>query len=122
MAGEFDTIVQKVQKAAEDFVTLKVTTVVGKFEFDPVTGAVTPKGADQKVLQSTVNIVDGDIQDFIDDSYADDAGHPMRQFHQDQVANAKQTVNDSIEAFKSLVSVLADLVAKKENTAAGDQQ
>jgi hypothetical protein len=44
MAGEFENIVAKVQKASEDFVTLKVTTVVGKFEFDPASGEVVPKG------------------------------------------------------------------------------
>jgi hypothetical protein len=120
MANEFDAIVAKVQKAAEDFVTLKVTTVVGKFEFDPKTGEVTPKGADQKVIQSKINIVEGDIQDYVDDAYADDADHPMRKFHKDQVDNAKQTVNDSIEAFKSLVSVLVDLVKKRDEPGAGD--
>jgi hypothetical protein len=119
MAGEFENIVAKVQKAAEDFVTLKVTTVVGKFEFDPASGEVVPKGADQKVIQSRINIVEGDIQDLVDEAYADDADHPMRKFHKDQVDNAQKTVHDSIEAFKSLVSVLVDLVNKRDNSAAG---
>ncbi len=114
MAGEFDQIVGKVQKAAEDFVNVRVTTVVGKFTYDPNTGEVTPQGADQKILQSIVNIVDGDIKDFVDESYADDPNHPMRQFHKEQVTNAKQTVTDSIEAFKSLVSVLADIVSQRD--------
>jgi hypothetical protein len=43
----------------------------------------------------------------------------MRKFHKDQVDNAQKTVHDSIEAFKSLVSVLVDLVNKRDNSAAG---
>jgi hypothetical protein len=112
MAVSYDKIIENVQKAAENFINLKITTVVGTFD---VTGSGTDIGVqaragEQKVMFTQLNIVEGDISNYIDTEFAQNDDHPMRRFHTDQVLKAQSTVKGTVDSVQKMVETLITLV------------
>ena len=117
MAVSFDKIIGNVQKAAENFVNLKITTVVGTFD---VTGSgtdisVQPRGGEQKVMFTQLDIIQGDIVNYIDTEFAQKDDHPMRKFHADQVNSAQSTVERTVKSVHKMVETLITLAKESDD-------
>jgi hypothetical protein len=115
--SEYDNVIAKAKKAVDDFVSLDVTTIVGKFKLDE-NGKVVPADDDQKIIYTESNILTGDIRNLIDPEFASAADDPIRKFHESQVDKAEQTISNTIDALKAMVGCLVDLVAARDGTPA----
>jgi hypothetical protein len=104
-----------ITKAASEVVNLKVITVVspvsigGTLENPTVTFDQSQKvGA----IATCINLLDGDITTTIDPAYANNAQDPVRQYHEDQVKEAKEIVDRNLKLVADLIERLWDKLSE----------
>jgi hypothetical protein len=105
-----------ITKAISEVVNLKIITVVspvsigGTLENPTVAFDQTQKvGA----IATCINLLEGDITTAIDPTYANDADDPVRQYHQDQVKEAKEIVDRNLKMVADLIERIWDKVAEE---------
>ena len=104
-----------ITQAISEVVNLKVITVVspvaigGTLEKPTITFDQGPKvGA----IATCINLLDGDITTAIDPAYASNTADPVRQYHEDQVKEAKEIVDRNLRAVADLIERLWDRLAE----------
>jgi hypothetical protein len=105
-----------ITQAISEVVNLKVITVVspvaigGTLEKPTVTFDQAQKvGA----IATSINLLDGDITTAIDPVYAANTADPVRQYHEDQVKEAKEIVDRNLRAVADLIERLWDRLAEE---------
>jgi hypothetical protein len=91
-------IVAKLEKALTELVTLKITTRVG------ADGAT-----DQKVLRTTIDLVQGDISMQVDPWFLESSQASILQLHATREKQGADIVRSNLEAISGLVKLLPDL-------------
>lgn len=123
MGGEqMQKIVAKLGQAAENLMTVKVVTVVGplnvtgkdqKFEVTAATPPESKEGSPYKALLSTVNIVEGDIVNAMDEVYvtseANSGWAGIRTFHERQVDVGVKKINENIQSLIGLIKSISSI-------------
>jgi hypothetical protein len=100
-----------ITKAISEVVNLKVITVVspvsigGTLEKPAVTF---DQGQKTGVIATCINLLDGDITTAIDPAYGNNVDDPIRQYHEDQVKEAKEIVDRNLRAVADLIERLWD--------------
>lgn len=95
------TIEEKIADAVEKLITLTITTTVG------------PDGAGPQ-MQTTIDLVQGDIKNRIDRDFVTGDLKELRSFHESQVLKGQQIIKDNIEALKALWGFVKDRAAEKK--------
>ena len=69
----------------------------------------------QKVgaIATCINLLDGDITTAIDPAYGTNADDPVRQYHEDQVKEAKEIVDRNLKLVADLVERLWDKLSER---------
>lgn len=104
-----------VTKAIAEVVNLKVITVVspvsigGTLERPTVTF---DQGAKVGAIATSINLLDGDITTAIDPAYAANADDAVRQYHENQVSEAKEIVDRNLKLAADLVERLWDKLSE----------
>ena len=100
-----------VTKAVAEVVNLRIVTVVspvavgGTLEHPTV---AFDQGAKVGAIATCINLLDGDITTAIDPAYANATDDPVRQYHEDQVKEAKETVDRNLRLAAELIERLWD--------------
>jgi hypothetical protein len=100
-----------VTKAVAEVVNLKIITVVspvalgGTLEHPTV---AFDQSAKVGAIATCINLLDGDITTAIDPTYANAVTDPVRQYHEDQVKEAKETVDRNLKLAAELIERLWD--------------
>lgn len=109
-----ENLLQKVMSdiaaVGKDLAQLRVTTVVGTMDLDiGDDGKITLKKMEDetyKVLDSRMDLIDGDILNFIDKDCFTNEQQSIRDFHDQQVKTGRQVISDNlktlIEGIKSI--------------------
>jgi hypothetical protein len=101
--------------AISEVVNLKVITVIspvsigGTLERPIVTF---DQGQKVGAIATCINLLDGDITTAIDPTYATNADDPVRQYHEDQVKEAKEIVDRNLKLVADLIEDLWDKLSE----------
>jgi hypothetical protein len=104
-----------ITKAISEVVNLKVITVVspvsigGTLENPTVTF---DQGQKVGAIATCINLLDGDITTAIDPAYGNNAEDPVRQYHENQVKEAKEIVDRNLKLVADLIERLWDKVSE----------
>jgi len=105
-----------ITKAISEVVNLKIITVVSPVSI----GGTLEKPSvafdqSQKVgaIATCINLLEGDITTAIDPVYGNNADDPVRQYHEDQVKEAKEIVDRNLKMVADLIERLWDKVAEE---------
>ncbi len=106
-----------VRKIVKDLTTLEVVTLVTEIQ---VNKQQQPDGSekttfaaqDQAVAKgcvTTINMVDGDIRNYIGDGLADEEYDRITQFHSTQVEKGQEVIRSTISALKDAAQLIKEL-------------
>lgn len=104
-----------ITQAISEVVNLKVITVVSPVSVGgTLEKPVVSFEQGQKVgaIATSINLLDGDITTAIDPAYATNADDPVRQYHEDQVKEAKEIVDRNLNAVADLIERLWDKMSE----------
>lgn len=122
MAG-LEKIITKLEQVADNIVNLRVITAVGDFEIVEQDGQrvdVRAKNSGSNAAMLTeINLAEGDIKVKLDSYFEDPANKAMRDFHEQQVANAQAVVKSNIESIEALVKLMVETLTKDGRPPAG---
>ena len=106
-----DELLGIITKAVAEVVNLKIITVVspvaigGTLENPTVTF---DQGQKVGAIATCINLLEGDITTAIDPAYGNNADDPVRQYHEDQVKEAKEIVDRNLKLVADLIERLWD--------------
>jgi hypothetical protein len=104
-----------ITQAISEVVNLKVITVVSPVSIGGTLEKPTvsfDQGQKVGAIATSINLLDGDITTAIDPAYSTDANDPVRQYHEDQVKEAKEIVDRNLNAVADLIERLWDKVSE----------
>ena len=102
--------------AISEVVNLKVITVVSPVSIGGTLENPTvsfDQGQKVGAIATCINLLDGDITTAIDPAYASNTADPVRQYHEDQVKEAKEIVDRNLKAVADLIERLWDRLAEE---------
>jgi hypothetical protein len=105
-----------ITKAISEVVNLKIITVVSPVSIGgTLENPIVAFDQSQKVgaIATCINLLEGDITTAIDPAYGNNADDPVRQYHEDQVKEAKEIVDRNLKMVADLIERLWDKVAEE---------
>lgn len=94
--GGWREILGHLEKAATNLMTLEITTTVG--------------GAQPRAIKTTIDLVQGDISNSLDDAFLRDEDlKPIRDFHDRQVEKGQAIIKGNVDVIVNLVKQLRDM-------------
>ena len=108
--SEWENLQQKLLKAANEVVNLKITTTVGDVEMvahESVDGVkMQPKVMNSSSLHTVVNVLQGDIETVVDQSLLSEEFNPIRELHKDREDHAHKIIRANLETLTELASMV----------------
>jgi hypothetical protein len=104
-----------ITKAVAEVVNLKVITVVSPVSIGGTLENPTvafDQGQKVSAIATCINLLEGDITTAIDPAYANNINDPVRQYHEDQVKEAKEIVDRNLRLVADLIERLWDKVSE----------
>lgn len=105
MANE---ITDKVKKAIDELVTLRIVTSVGTVDASSGKPEIDYKN-NPKVMLSKIDLLQGDIEISIDEVYLDEKYAQLMAIHSENTKEAREIIHSNIEALKKLVQLGREL-------------
>ena len=106
--------VAKVEQALEELVTLNIVTAVGEAQIETkqIDGglerrSITVSGKN-KVIWTSIDMLQGDITTVIDPELQGDAGKELREFHKGREAQGIAILRENIGALRDIVKLLGE--------------
>ena len=94
--GGWREILGHLEKAASNLMKLEITTTV--------------VGAQPREIKTTIDLVQGDIKNSLDDAFLrDDELKPIRDFHDGQVEKGQAIIKGNVDVIVDLVKQLRDM-------------
>ena len=115
----------RLEKAVENLVVLRVTTVVGTVnakgadDFDQVTGLTLAQG-DQQVCSTSINMLLGDCSLILSQVFVDNAAY--KQLHADAVTQAKEVRQQTITLLKEAFDAFKDKLFASDGRGTGNSR
>jgi hypothetical protein len=105
-----------ITQAISEVVNLKVITVVSPVSIGGTLEKPTvsfDQGQKVGAISTCINLLEGDITTALDPAYATNTADPVRQYHEDQVKEAKEIVDRNLRAVADLIERLWDRLAEE---------
>ena len=116
--NEWESLQQKLMKAATEVVNLKITTTVGDVEMvkhESVEGIqVQPQVVNSSSLHTVVNVLQGDIETIVDQSLLTEEFDPIRKLHKDREESAHKIIRQNMETLTALAKTLIDFLNENQ--------
>ncbi len=106
---------EKIEKSLANLVTLEIVTAVGR----PDGKTLDPDYAQDRVMTSKINLLQGDITNVIDEAFVSGELEPLRAFHENQVMKGEEIVQKNLEALKALYEMAREYQSPDQPEAAG---
>ena len=107
-----EELLEEIQAAIKDAVTLKITTIVGDVTKGDL--ASDPTVEDSKTMYTQIDLIQGDIVIMIDKAFLTDDFAAIREHHNEREEEAHEIIRKNIEALKELVVFVQELMAPTE--------
>jgi hypothetical protein len=104
-ANKLETFIKYVQERIVDLTNLEIKTIVGEFDVDANSNITPKQGEDFKVIDSRINLIDGDITTHISNDLVYDKYEWLRNFHAHKEERGHEIITSNIQAIMSLVEL-----------------
>ncbi len=119
MAGlttSFKDFLKNIEQTIVKLTVLQVRTVIGEYTIAPDNSLQPIAGADLKIFESKINLLDGDIESNISSQLIAPEYDWVRDFHARKEEKGHEIINNNIKAIMSLM----ELYKSAKSTAAKD--
>jgi hypothetical protein len=106
------SFLQTLQNTIQKVATLSITTIVGEAQLDE-DGTTYKPVAGAKVMQSSIDLLEGDITSIIPEDFLKEPYASLREYHQAREDMGRAIIKENIECLKSLVELVQKLGESK---------
>jgi hypothetical protein len=103
------SFIDKLKASAEKLITLNITTAVGNAEHDPAAAGSFTVGKDAKIMNSSIDLLQGDITTIIPEAFMEAPYSAIREYHQAREEAGQQIIKENIACIKELLLLVEKL-------------
>lgn len=103
------SFIDKLKASAEKLITLNITTAVGNAEEDPNSPGTFTVAKNAKIMNSSIDLLQGDITTIIPEEFMEPPYSAIREFHQAREESGQQIIKENIKIVKELVLLVQKL-------------
>jgi len=121
MSDSLKLLVQKIENALDNLVTLEILTAVGQVQFKPKSGSPENAGRNfpdldyeqnPKVILTKINLLQGDIKTVFNEEFVTGNFQSLRDFHANREKEGYEIVKKNLAALKELYQWVKDLLGE----------
>ncbi|WP_338793492.1 hypothetical protein V9L05_09500 [Bernardetia sp. Wsw4-3y2] len=105
----FQDFIKYVEERVVDLTNLEIKTIVGDFDVDVNEKVSLKRDHDYKLMNSRINLIDGDITTHISKELVSDEYEWMRNFHAHKEEKGHEIIQGNIQAIASLIDLFREL-------------
>lgn len=105
--------IKYVEERVIDLTNLEIKTIVGDFDVDVNEKVSLRRDHDYKLMNSRINLLDGDITTHISKELVSDEYEWMRNFHAHKEEKGHEIIQGNIQAIASLIDLFRELSSNK---------
>lgn len=105
--------IKYVEERVIDLTNLEIKTIVGDFDVDVNEKVSLKRDHDYKLMNSRINLLDGDITTHISKELVSDEYQWMRNFHAHKEEKGHEIIQGNIQAIASLIDLFRELSSNK---------
>lgn len=105
--------IKYVEERVIDLTNLEIKTIVGDFDVDVNEKVSLKRDHDYKLMNSRINLLDGDITTHISKELVSDEYEWMRNFHAHKEEKGHEIIQGNIQAIASLIDLFRELSSNK---------
>ncbi len=103
--SNFKDFLKNIEHSIAKLTTLEIKTVVGDYTLAPDETIQPIAGGDFKVLQSKINLIDGDVTTYFSNATMSPEYDWVRNFHASREEKGHEIINGNIRAILSLIEL-----------------
>jgi hypothetical protein len=107
--SKFQDFIKYVEERVVDLTNLEIKTIVGDFDVDVNEKVSLKRDHDYKLMNSRINLIDGDITTHISKELVSDEYQWMRNFHAHKEEKGHEIIQGNIQAIASLIDLFREL-------------
>ncbi len=111
--NKLDDFIKYVEERVVDLTNLEIKTIVGDFDVDVNEKVSLRRDHDYKLMNSRINLLDGDITTHISKELVSDEYEWMRNFHAHKEEKGHEIIQGNIQAIASLIDLFRELNSNK---------
>lgn len=111
--NKLQDFIKYVEERVIDLTNLEIKTIVGDFDVDINEKVSLRRDNDYKVMNSRINLLDGDITTHISKELVSDEYEWMRNFHAHKEEKGHEIIQGNIQAIASLIDLFRELNSNK---------
>ncbi len=111
--NKLQDFIKYVEERVIDLTNLEIKTIVGDFDVDINEKVSLRRDQDYKVMNSRINLLDGDITTHISKELVSDEYEWMRNFHAHKEEKGHEIIQGNIQAIASLIDLFRELNSNK---------
>lgn len=105
--------IKYVEERVVDLTNLEIKTIIGDFDVDVNEKVSLRRDTDYKLMNSRINLIDGDITTHISKELVTDEYEWMRNFHAHKEEKGHAIIQGNIQAIASLIDLFRELSSEK---------
>ncbi|GAA4828036.1 hypothetical protein [Algivirga pacifica] len=110
--------IENIEEHISNLINLEVKTIVSDYKVEGESTIVRKEAADEKVISSSINLLQGDVTTHVSESLIQDKYTWLREFHSRKEEQGHMIVENNIRAIYSLF----ELYTKTKEMRAGEEQ
>lgn len=107
--SRFQDFIKYVEERVVDLTNLEIKTIIGDFDVDVNEKVSLKRDHDYKLMNSRINLIDGDITTHISKELVSDEYQWMRNFHAHKEEKGHEIIQGNIQAIASLIDLFREL-------------
>jgi len=107
--SKFQDFIKYVEERVVDLTNLEIKTIVGDFDVEVNEKVSLKRDHDYKLMNSRINLIDGDITTHISKELVSDEYEWMRNFHAHKEEKGHEIIQGNIQAIASLIDLFREL-------------
>ncbi len=111
--NKLQDFIKYVEERVVDLTNLEIKTIVGDFDVDVNEKVSLRRDADYKLMNSRINLIDGDITTHISRELVSDEYEWMRNFHAHKEEKGHEIIQGNIQAIASLIDLFRELNSER---------
>lgn len=111
--NKLQDFIKYVEERVVDLTNLEIKTIVGDFDVDINEKVSLRRDNDYKLMNSRINLIDGDITTHISKELVSDEYEWMRNFHAHKEEKGHEIIQGNIQAIASLIDLFRELNSER---------
>lgn len=111
--NKLEDFIKYVEERVVDLTNLEIKTIVGDFDVDVNEKVSLRRENDYKIMNSRINLLDGDITTHISKELVSDEYEWMRNFHAHKEEKGHEIIQGNIQAIASLIDLFREISSNR---------